>query len=117
MADFREYLTEWKASQDAFIAAFTEVRPKAEAVGLVLDRPNAEIEGHPFVLHAEFRASGGLVALSSLDFALRRDGGGLRQSRPGGSYQTDAFHVADTAYFLGELRRLLEAAKAQQGVG
>jgi hypothetical protein len=112
MTSARDHLTVWRGNERAFEAALTELRGPAAAAGLVLRQPHNDIEGWPYVFHAEVLPTGSSEVLSCLDEGLDEHGRMLFQTIPGETRTFSSFQPHDKAFYLRRLRRLLDAALA-----
>ncbi len=114
MTGVRDHLTDWRDNQRAFEAAITELRGPAAAAGLVLRQPHNDMEGWPYVLHAEVLPCGSLRVLSCLDVGLNEHGKMLLQTIPGEARTFSSFRPHDKAFYVRRLSRLVEAALAAE---
>jgi hypothetical protein len=112
MTSVGDHLTDWRNDERAFEAAISELKGPAAAAGLVLRQPHNAIEGWPHVLHAEVLPSGSLRVLSCLDVGLGAHGEMLLQTIPGETRTFASFRPHDKAFYVRRLRRLVEAALA-----
>jgi hypothetical protein len=118
MARITRHSADWLENERAFVAALSELRGAAAGAGLVLDQSHATIEGWPYLLHAEVRASGSRRVLSGIDVGLNLRGEMLLQRLPGKAQTFPSFRPRDEVFYLRSFGRLVElalAARAQTG--
>jgi hypothetical protein len=109
-----EHDADWRENERAFVAALTELRGAAAGVGLVLDQPHATLNGWPYLLHAEVRASGSRRMLSGLDVGLSMRGEMLLRPLPGKALTFPSFRPRDKVFYLRIFRRQIEVALAKR---
>ena len=105
-----DHLADWRDNERAFQAAMTEVNALASAAGYVLKQPHNEMEGWPYVLHAEVRPTSSLRLLACLDVALNDHGEMLVQTIPGETRTFHNFRAKDKAFYVRSFRRLVGSA-------
>ena len=109
-----EHGADWRRNERAFVTALTKLRGAAAGAGLVLDRPHATLNGWPYLLHAEVRASGSQRMLSGLDVGLSLRGEMLLRPLPGKALTFPSFRPRDEVFYLRIFRRQIEVALAKR---